>query len=83
MSEEKKYGKEELDLINQLLDTYSKLESNISVDDNQNYIIKKHNSGRWLGVADNHAIKCIKFALAKVAKDNFDEDYIKEKLENQ
>ena len=89
MSDEK-YGKEELELVYGVIDAYRKLADTFILLEKGNpnsYAIMTENTTKLgtnvhLGVKKD-TVDYSKFALDKILKDNFDEDFVKEKLKEQ
>ena len=84
-NEKRKYGKEELELLNEVLDAYERVgkvfvyitnQGNPAIMSDNPKLIEKH---IYMSV-DKADVDYIRFALHKILKDNFDEDFLQEKL---
>ena len=85
-NDENKYGKKELELLAQVLKVYQEVGKTFVHVTNGNLAImsdnqKKVNSNIYL-LANKESLHYMTFALDKILKDNFDEDFIKEKMKS-
>ena len=83
MSDEKKYGDKELKLINEVINTYKNIDDTFYITKEDNICLQNDKKRDFAFRVRKQHYDYMIFGLDKILKDNFDEDFVKEKLKRQ